>query len=108
MSSTTSGEGSVPAHLRRDQEPEHPTKGYSVTRSESGPRSRPGQDTPLRTDPRQRPSLRGALIRVIVTVTSVILVLLACSPGGPATPQVGAQNPVMTPNVPPGLTGRLL
>ncbi len=52
--------------------------------------------------------MRAALVRIIVTVTSVLFLLLACSPGGSPALQVGAQNPVTTPNVPPGLSGRLL
>jgi Tol biopolymer transport system component len=53
-------------------------------------------------------ALRGTLLRVIVTVTSVLGLLLACSPGGPQAQQIAGQNPVTTPSVPPGLRGRLL
>ncbi len=58
-------------------------------------------------------SLRGALLRSVVTVSCVTFLVLACSPGGqPAISPIAAQNPVTnpvtTPNVPPGLTGRLL
>ncbi len=65
---------------------------------------------PRRTDPPpRRGSLRGALARIIVTVSCVTFLLLACSPGGqPAVSPIAAQNPITTPSVPPGLTGRLL